>query len=227
MARKVTLTTAILRNWWKQFNSEYFNGELTMPDRFELTKSKRALGQFASNGGMWYIPTMTIRISIYYDRCEHDFQETLLHEMIHQWQFEQHLPVDHKANFKKKAAQINKQGGWSISRTTNVDDGVADGIAPKKRLGSAYLIKFTRNGQIPAFAFLSTNLWEKLRDKRSINFLKTSPYYGGDMEVYYLSKRPDTCSRFVVNRANIRNYNYDTYKDIISPVFKTATKVAF
>jgi hypothetical protein len=32
--------------------------------------------------------------------------ETLLHEMVHQWQFEQGLPVDHGARFRSKAREV-------------------------------------------------------------------------------------------------------------------------
>jgi hypothetical protein len=32
--------------------------------------------------------------------------ETLLHEMVHQWQHEQGLPIDHGAAFRKKCREV-------------------------------------------------------------------------------------------------------------------------
>lgn len=213
----------MLRNWWNEFNFQYFGCELPMPNRFEITNSKRIMGQFSANCFL-----SIIRISVYYDRDEHGYQETLLHEMIHQWQYVRHLPIDHKINFKRKAAQINCMGGWDIQRTTNVNEGVADGIKEKKHLGPAYLVKFTRNGNTPAFAFATTNLWKKIASSQySVNLLKTNPYYGGDIEVYYLKNKPDSCAHFLVNRKKLKNYNLDRYEETMKPVFSAAQRVAF
>jgi hypothetical protein len=35
-----------------------------------------------------------------------EVEHTLLHEMVHQWQAETGLPVDHRAAFRRKAAQV-------------------------------------------------------------------------------------------------------------------------
>ncbi|MFM8909711.1 MAG: SprT-like domain-containing protein [Gemmatimonadota bacterium] len=32
--------------------------------------------------------------------------ETLLHEMVHQWQHEQGLPIDHGAEFRRKCREV-------------------------------------------------------------------------------------------------------------------------
>ena len=227
MARKYELTTKTIRKWWNEFNDTYFGGELTAPTYVELTKSKRVLGQFHFHRDFWNYIT-TIRISVYYDRDEHGYQETLLHEMIHQWQAERHLPIDHKTNFKRKAAQINRMGGWDIQRTTNVSVGVADGIKEKKGLGPAYLVKFTRNGNTPAFAFTTKNLWETISShERSRNFIKTSPYYGGDMQVWYFPKKPASCACFLSNRVKLKNYDLAPYEETINAEIKNGKKVDF
>jgi len=35
-----------------------------------------------------------------------EVEHTLLHEMVHQWQAETGLPVDHRAAFRRKAAEV-------------------------------------------------------------------------------------------------------------------------
>lgn len=225
--RKFDLTTVIIRKWWNEFNDTYFGGELTSPNRVELIDSKRVLGCFHIHRDYWNTHT-TISISVYYDRDEHGYKETLLHEMIHQWQSERRLPIDHKTNFKRKAAQINRMGGWNIQRTTNVDEGVADGIKEKKGLGPAYLLKFTRNGKTPAFAFTTKNLWDKIKlNKMSVLTLKSNAYYGGDVEVYYFPKKPASCACFLSNRKQLKNYDLAPYRDTIENEIKRGKKVDF
>ena len=231
MARKCNLTTSLIRKWWADFNDKYFAGILHAPTNIEITKSTRCLGQFAATTN-WFCSITTIRISNYYDRDERGFQETLIHEMIHQWQYEKHLPIDHKTHFKQMANRINAMGGWNISRTTNIEDGVAEGIKERKSAHKSnapvYLVKFTRNGQTPAFAFATTNLWKKVvKSPVSVSRLKTDKYWGGDMEVYYIANRPDSCSCFLVNRARLKNYDLAPHADIINPVVQAAQRVAF
>lgn len=232
MARKFNLTIPVIRNWWKEFNAEYFNGELEMPDKFEITQSTRVLGQFRAKYIGWDYETL-IRISNYYDRDENGFKETLLHEMVHQWQYHHHYPIDHKTNFKRKANEINRKGGWDISRTTTVDEGVAEGIKEKKRKpkgtdSPTYIFKFTRNGNIPAFAFIPVATYKRIAaSPRAVNQLKTAPYYGGDIKVYYTNKKPATCKMFKVGRTHIINYAIANYRGIIEPVLSAAESVAF
>ena len=98
---------------FKKFNAEYFNNELRTP-HFEITKTKRVMGQFS-----WRYGIYTIRISAYYDREEYHLLSTLIHEMIHQY-IRQNGIVDtrphHGAVFYGIADRINKQGGWNIAR---------------------------------------------------------------------------------------------------------------
>lgn len=227
MARKCNISIPLLRMWWEDFNDIYFYGVLNVPDRFEITESKRVLGQFHGTGRI--VQFNTIRISKYYDRTEREFQETLIHEMIHQWQYESGMEVCHKASFKKKAAEINKKGGWDIARTTSVGDAsVADGVKSRERNVSTYLVKFTRNGNTPAFAFATKNLWNSITSNpKRTEFVKNHPYYGHDMEVYYFEKQPASCKCFLVNRVKLKNYDYNLYEDTINSALKTAKKVEF
>ncbi len=35
-----------------------------------------------------------------------EVEKTVLHEMVHQWQVENHLPLDHGSGFRRKALEI-------------------------------------------------------------------------------------------------------------------------
>ena len=109
------------------FNAKYFNNKLKTP-KFDPFYSKSGqLGFYTPEGrltgGIRKKPVVTgpgtIHISKQYDRSEKDLQETLLHEMIHQYV----LTVEgvyeeggHSRNFKTIAKRIN-QDGWDISET--------------------------------------------------------------------------------------------------------------
>jgi hypothetical protein len=44
----------------------------------------------------------------------------LLHEMVHQWQAENGLPVDHGAVFRRKAQEVGVPAGrWAIRPATS------------------------------------------------------------------------------------------------------------
>ena len=82
----MTLTTDILRTWFRQFNADYFGDELPVP-RLVLSKARTRLGTMACKCQRRLLKRVytdfTIRISTYYDCNEREYQETLLHEMIH------------------------------------------------------------------------------------------------------------------------------------------------
>ena len=81
------LTAQILREWFGQFNALYFGKELPEP-RFIVNKARHLLGQFSCKkvrqGLFRGYKTIgyTIKVSEYYDLSAHEYQSTLLHEMI-------------------------------------------------------------------------------------------------------------------------------------------------
>lgn len=114
------VTTEFLANSFKVFNELYFNGELVTPI-FEVSHTKSALGDFRACNGFVYKP-FRIRVSDFYVREQKEIEQTLLHEMIHQYQKQICNDRGHGRIFKKKADEINRKGGYSISRTTIVDN---------------------------------------------------------------------------------------------------------
>lgn len=120
----MTLTIAYISEKFEKYNNLYFNNSLKTP-KFKISNSKRALGtlsisrRFNFYGG--YTKEHTISISKYYDRTEKQYDNTIIHEMIHLY-ISQNDIIDngsHGRRFKAECARINKYG-WDLSRTTDI-----------------------------------------------------------------------------------------------------------
>lgn len=115
------LTAQILRDWFGQFNARYFGNGLPEP-RFVVNKARRLLGQFSCKrvrqGLFRGYKTVgyTIKVSEYYDLSEHEYQSTLLHEMIHYYitYAREKDTSAHGVLFRQWMKRIN-QDGWNIT----------------------------------------------------------------------------------------------------------------
>lgn len=121
----MVLTLSYIEEAFKKYNVMYFDNSLPLP-KFEIMKKKTHLGEFQACRRLDIfanpLDASVIRISIYYDREAKDFDETIIHEMIHYY-ISHNCIVDngsHGKQWKKKAAEINAKGGWNITRTTSV-----------------------------------------------------------------------------------------------------------
>lgn len=114
----MTLTTGLLKEWYEKFNNEFFNGELpTKHIDLQISKTKRALGQCGIlNLGFIKV----IKISNFYKRNEIEYQTTLIHEMIHLYEYIKHGTMSHGRFFKIMAQHIYAESNqlYNISRTT-------------------------------------------------------------------------------------------------------------
>jgi hypothetical protein len=112
------LTLTYIKQAFSKYNAMYFNNELHTPI-FELFKSKTTLGQFCVQNAHYArfggVPTIKIRISNYYKREERDFDNTIIHEMIHQWIHQNGIKdtSSHGKYWLCVARRINKDG-WDI-----------------------------------------------------------------------------------------------------------------
>ncbi len=121
------LTAQKLREWFGQFNTRYFGGELPEP-RFMVNKARRLMGQFSCRrvrkGLFRGYETVgyTIKISEYYDLSEHEYQSTLLHEMIHYYIMYKHAKDSsaHGKLFRQWMQRLN-QDGWDITISAKTD----------------------------------------------------------------------------------------------------------
>ena len=100
---------------YKVFNMLYFDNILPKPDEgiiFIVTNSKK----IKSLGSSYPTRPYKIRINFTYDLTEVEWEDTLLHELIHIWEFLMGYSGGHGKTFKRKAKEINKYG-WNIQGT--------------------------------------------------------------------------------------------------------------
>ena len=69
-----------------------------------------------------------VRISVYFDRSQQEMQTTLLHEMIHLWQFQTGQRLSHGDSFKSMATLIARLSGglYLITRCSKVDSALIE-----------------------------------------------------------------------------------------------------
>ena len=122
------MTAQQLRSWFQQFNKQYFGEELPEP-RFVVNHARRMLGQFSCRRvrkGLfrgYQNVGYTIKVSDFYQMEEHDYQATLLHEMIHYYITYKGLrdTSTHGALFRRWMARLN-QDGWHITISSRTDN---------------------------------------------------------------------------------------------------------
>ncbi|HVZ78286.1 MAG TPA: SprT-like domain-containing protein [Gemmatimonadaceae bacterium] len=96
---------ARLRLWHAQLNAERFGGTLrTIPLRVSRRMRSR-LGHYVPSTSAEGVEIVISRRHLRRDPVA-DVLDTLLHEMVHQWQDETGLPVDHGAAFRRKAREV-------------------------------------------------------------------------------------------------------------------------
>jgi len=94
-----------LAEWHTRFNGERFAARLRPVPIRVSRRMVRRLGHYApgvEGGGA------EIAISARHLRRDGlaSALETLLHEMVHQWQHESGLPIDHGAEFRRKCREV-------------------------------------------------------------------------------------------------------------------------
>ena len=109
-------TIADINIWFDEFNTQVFNGEL-FPVRIVFNNTRRQLGQFYWGNGRG----VGIKISLFYDRTEDQYRNTLLHEMCHLycyymgWYREGHGP-----RWKSIARHATQVTGLKIQRCEDI-----------------------------------------------------------------------------------------------------------
>lgn len=95
-----------LTEWHAQYNRQFFGGELKSLEVRVSRRMRARLGHYTAATPAGDPPE--IAISRRHLR-RHGWEEalhTLLHEMVHQWQDERGLPIDHSAAFRAKAREV-------------------------------------------------------------------------------------------------------------------------
>ena len=124
------VTIDYVREMFDKFNDRYFNNQLFLDNsiKVKVYPYKNVLGSVAAQGtfnkrtGQCNAYVTAFHISNYYNRSEVVYCNTILHEMIHIYQY-QVLNVNdgHGYSFIKKMKEINSFG-WSISVTETIDE---------------------------------------------------------------------------------------------------------
>ena len=94
----------VLRERHAMLNAQYFAGTLSPIPLVVSGRMRRKLGHVALEGGRATELALSRRHLL--RDAETAWMETLLHEMVHQWQAETGRPVDHGAEFRRKAVEL-------------------------------------------------------------------------------------------------------------------------
>lgn len=105
-------------------NMEYFEGKLLFP-QFGLLHSYRTLGYFHYNKGGWFDKNVydpIISITDYYDFTPKQFENIMVHEMIHYYlaYTGDDRQCRHGKSFRRMAEKLNKEHHLNIAKTTDV-----------------------------------------------------------------------------------------------------------
>ena len=102
-----------MSKWFDEFNALVFNGKLPKV-KITFTNTRNQLGQF------YWGPTrgIGIKVSLFYDRTEENFRNTLLHEMCHLYCYKQGwVHEGHGDKWKAIADKAYRITGLYIQRT--------------------------------------------------------------------------------------------------------------
>ena len=94
-----------LLQWHRRLNAERFDGKLATIAVRVSRRMRSRLGHYApaQRGAPAEIAISRRHVK------RHGFEQalqTLLHEMVHQWQDESRLPLSHGADFRRKAREV-------------------------------------------------------------------------------------------------------------------------
>ncbi len=99
--------------WFDIFNKEYFGDTLPVP-LFQSKDTGTCLGQYDLIKNRISLICTASNPFLFNRETREDWQGTLIHEMIHEYQAINHLPVTHGKAFMEKAKEIDAKGGWNI-----------------------------------------------------------------------------------------------------------------
>jgi hypothetical protein len=95
-----------LTRWHEQYNTELFGGQLS-PIVINVSRRMRnRLGQYTAACASGRPAEITISRRHIRRHGWEEALHTLLHEMVHQWQAENGMPIDHGPQFRRKAREV-------------------------------------------------------------------------------------------------------------------------
>lgn len=133
------VTKEWMGKWFTEFNHDYFEARLPLP-RLALSKSRTRLGTMTCRRQVRMFHARlydyAIHLSNYYELSERQFQNILLHEMIHYFISYTGLrdTSPHGVVFRKMMAEFNCKYGWEISVMTSTKNVEKVGGIPKDKI---------------------------------------------------------------------------------------------
>lgn len=216
-------TLAQVTSWFNDYNNIVFDGKLPrVPISF--CNTRRQLGQF-----YWgYNRGIGIKISLYYDRPEEDYRNTLVHEMCHLycyergWQNEQHGP-----RWKAVAKRASWITGMNIQR---VHEGACDWEVAKENRTKAKALKEKRNAPslMVDLEYESYHFLVKVTKKTLSSCTKSDGTLDTRAKSYKVFISNDKLFKtFQTSRSIRRGYEYKNYEyqHTIAPKLANVTEI--
>ena len=221
----MTPTKQDLQNWFDEYNTLVFYDKLPRVP-FALTNNRRQLGQF-----WWknYGREKGIKISLFWDRDEKGYRNTLLHEMCHLYCYHMGWKTEnHGERWQDIARYAGRITGMDITRCTD-----AEGWVPAKG-NEAKFAKVVEKINAPAiivdfdcgdhhFIVKTTKkvVWDntdKLGNNVKTWFAKSSKVYISNADLF---------KRFRTARTIDRGHMYkpNEYEKVITPILKQSYEV--
>ena len=211
---KVTKDWIVQR--FKYFNYYYFDNKLPIPEIVVGNGPRNILGQYKLTGSKYNSATRrithvenngTLFINDIYDRDEVSINETLLHEMIHEYIYlvDGIVPINsHGKEFKKYADWINKDAGYNISERSEITRFGGDG-APV----SILCLIFKPNGENYKF-------WMCKADDDNINEIKQRALsiQGVKFVKFFKCKSYGLFSKFESDESTLNGFGGMTLKEL-------------
>jgi hypothetical protein len=94
-----------LAEWHAEFNEQLFGGKLRSVPIHVSRRMRTRLGHYSASSGEDGPEIVMSRRHIRRDGHD-EARHTLIHEMVHQWQDENGLPIDHGAVFRRKCREV-------------------------------------------------------------------------------------------------------------------------
>ena len=95
-----------LTEWHARYNADYFAGELRALHVRVSRRMRARLGHYTAATAAGDPPEIAISRRHLRRHGWDEALQTLLHEMVHQWQDERGLPIDHGTTFRRKAKEL-------------------------------------------------------------------------------------------------------------------------
>ena len=214
-------TLAQMNKWFDEFNAVVFSNKLPKV-KIIFTNTRRQLGQF------YWGPTrgIGIKISLFYDRKEEGFRNTLLHEMCHLYCYKQGwIHEGHGDKWKVIADKAYRITGLYIQRTQTDEVFVPRGAENKAKLKA---VKEKKNApailvdiDYGSYHFIVKTTKKVIWDASDGNVIK-----GKNVSGVYICDNPRVV-KWQNSRSLNRGYKFQNweYNKDIAPMLEKAVKI--